>query len=263
MHFRPSRRNPTNHNFTYGENVLERVSEYKYLGIYLDEFLNYKKCSHILADSAGRALGGIIAKFMSLKDCGYKTYTTLFETGVLSVLNYGAEIWGYGYYPKCDNIINRAMRFFLGVHRFAPTAGVQGDMGWMSLKYRRYMVMLKFWNKLIIMDDSRLTKRIFLWFYEYPQNNWCSDIKKIATELDMLYVYNGKMLFDKNEIYERCQNLMSREWRDNVLDKPKLRIYRAIKFKFGVEQYVLKYVPKYIRSIFAQVRIGILPLQML
>ena len=37
---------------------------------------------------------------------------------------------GYGNYPKCDTIMNRAMRYFVGVHRFAPTAGVVGDMGW-------------------------------------------------------------------------------------------------------------------------------------
>ena len=98
----------------------------------------------ILAESASRALGGIISKFKMLKDCGYKTYTKLFDSGVLPILNYGAEIWGYGKHPKCDNILNRAMRYFLGVHKYAPTAAVQGDMGWISLKYRRYQAMLRF-----------------------------------------------------------------------------------------------------------------------
>lgn len=261
MQFRPSRRKPSNNNFKYGGNMLERVSDYKYLGIYLDEYLNYNKCSKILSESAGRALGGVIAKFKTLKDCGYKTYTKLFETGVLSILHYGAEIWGFGNYPKCDNIINRAMRFFLGVHRFAPTAGVQGDMGWMSLKYRRYIIMLKFWNRLIQMDESRLTKRIFLWFFEHPENNWCSDIKDIAIELDLLHVYTSKTVFDTNIIYEKCFEIMSREWRNNISDKPKLRTYREIKHNFGAEPYVLNYVPKHVRSIFAQLRIGVLPLR--
>ena len=157
MHFRAKRKPCTSFNFVFGDERLEKVTSYKYLGIYLD----YIKCSHILAESAGRALGGIITTFTSLRDCGYRTYTKLFETGVLSILTYGAEIWGYGEYPKCDTVMNRAMRYFLGVHRFAPTAGVQGDMAWLSLKYRRYIAMLKFWNRLIKMDDSRLTKKIF------------------------------------------------------------------------------------------------------
>ena len=66
------------------------------------------------------------------------------ESGVLSILNYhGSEIWGFGNFPKCDSIMTRAMRYFMGVHRFGPTDGVQGDMGWMSLRYRRYIVILE------------------------------------------------------------------------------------------------------------------------
>ena len=133
IHFRPTRQSVTRYNFNYGGSAVECVKYYKYLGVCVDEFLKYDKCSVILAESASRALGGIIAKFKKFKDCGYNTFTRLFNTGVLSILNYGAEVWGFGNYPKCDNVINRAMRFFLDVHRFAPTAGVVGDMGWLSL----------------------------------------------------------------------------------------------------------------------------------
>ena len=101
--------------------------------------MTFDKCSRILSDSAGRALGRVITKCKTLRDCGYKTFTKLFDAGVLSILNYGAEIWGYGNFSKCDNVINRAMRYFLGVHIFAPTAPLYGDMAWLSLKFSRYI----------------------------------------------------------------------------------------------------------------------------
>ena len=47
------------------------------------------------------------------------------------------------------------------------------------------------------------------------------------------------------------------EWKDAVKVKPKLRNYNLFN---SVEPYVLKYIPKYKRSIFAQIRCGILPL---
>ena len=78
------------------------MDSYKYLGCYLDEHLNFHKCSQILADSGGRALGGIITKFRSLKDTGYKTYTKLFDTGVVPVLNYGHK---YGAMGDLKNVI--------------------------------------------------------------------------------------------------------------------------------------------------------------
>ena len=75
--------------------------------------------------------------------------------------------------------MNRAMRFFLGVHRFAPTAGVVGDMGWLSLKYRRFIAMLRFWNRLIAMNESRIAKRIFTWFYDHSDNNCFSILDRL------------------------------------------------------------------------------------
>ena len=185
MHFRRKRQGRSNFNFSYSNACnIEIVDKYKYLGIYLDEHVEYNECSRVLAESAGRALGGIISKFRSLKDCGYKTYTKLFDTGVIPILNYGSEIWGFGTHSKCDTILNKAMRYFLGVHRYAPTAGVQGDMAWMSLKYKRYIKILTFWNRLIKLDNNRLTKRVLLWFLN-DSNNWAEDVRKISELLGM------------------------------------------------------------------------------
>jgi len=262
VHFRPKRRPRTRFVFVYDGGGLDIVISYRYLGIYLDEHLNFDFCTQILSESAGRALGGIISKFKTLKDCGYKTYTKLFVSGVIPILNYGSGIWGFGKYPKCDHILNRAMRYFLGVHRYAPTAGIQGVVAWLSLKYRRYIEMMRFWNRLVKMDDTRLTKRVFLWYYDHPRHNWCTNIEHIAVHLDVTNVYTNKCLFNIHDIERKCMELMYIEWRNDVLDKPKLRTYNEMKFEFVVEPYVYSFIPKHIRSIFAQFRVGILPLQL-
>ena len=54
------------------------------------------------------------------------------------------------------------MRYFLGVHIFAATAAIQGDMAWIPLRFRRYMNILRFWNHLVKMDNSRLVKRTIM-----------------------------------------------------------------------------------------------------
>lgn len=70
VHFRAPRCTRTKFCFKYDNCIIEIVDSYKYLGVYLDEHLNFYKCTDILTESAGRALGGVIAKFKSLKDCG-------------------------------------------------------------------------------------------------------------------------------------------------------------------------------------------------
>ena len=35
------------------------VNSYKYLGVYMDEHLDFGKCSQVLTESASQALGGV------------------------------------------------------------------------------------------------------------------------------------------------------------------------------------------------------------
>ena len=35
-------------------------------------------------------------------------------------------------------IQNRAIRYFLGVHKNAPILGLQSEMGWLNVKFRLY-----------------------------------------------------------------------------------------------------------------------------
>ena len=56
---------------------------------------------------------------------------------------------------------DRAMRYYLGVHKYAPIAGMQGDLGWLATKFRRYICMVIFWNRIMKLDNSKLVKHIF------------------------------------------------------------------------------------------------------
>ena len=195
-----------------------------------------------------------------MKDTGYVTYTKLFDAGVLSILNYGAEVWGHGKYPKCDLVMNKAMRHFLGVHKFAPTAAVQGDMGWMSLKFHRYIAMLRFWNRMLKINNTRLVKRICVWCYDNPEHNWSNDVAQIAQLLNVENAFVNKLPFDIPDIKNRCMEQMKNEWKNALTTKPKLRTYIQFKTEFKVEPYEFKSIPKNKRSLFAQFRCGILPL---
>ena len=49
--------------FHLGMSNLDIVSSYKYLGITLNEFLEFQSCAMELSEAGGRAFGGIISKF--------------------------------------------------------------------------------------------------------------------------------------------------------------------------------------------------------
>ena len=82
-----------------------------------------------VAQSAGRALGLLIAKYKSMGGMPYDVFTKLYNSCVWPVITYGAAIWDFRSFSCINAIHNRAMRFYLGVGKYTPTVAVAGDMG--------------------------------------------------------------------------------------------------------------------------------------
>jgi hypothetical protein len=60
------------------------------------------------------------------------------------VTDYCSAIWGFKYYNKIDMTQNKAIRYFTGVHKFAPLLAINCDMGWISTQHRRWVNILRF-----------------------------------------------------------------------------------------------------------------------
>ena len=68
VHFKKKSTAETNASFYLGDEKIEKVDKYKYLGVYLDE---HQTIANTLSGAAGRTLGSVISKF---KNVGFQTY---------------------------------------------------------------------------------------------------------------------------------------------------------------------------------------------
>ena len=102
---------------------------------------------------------------------------------VVPILAYHSSVWGYKDYNAIESVQNRSLRYSLGVHRFAPNLAFSGDVGWLPAKERRWCNMLRYWYKLINMDNSRICKNVFVWDHSICTNNWCAEVKEIMNKL--------------------------------------------------------------------------------
>ena len=64
--------------------------------------------------SAKRAFGRVINMFKLLGNMGYKTYTTLYQSNILSIANYAAGVWGFQEFSNMRVLHNKAIRFSWG-----------------------------------------------------------------------------------------------------------------------------------------------------
>ena len=261
VHFRNPRNPMSGFEFHLGQKKINYVNSYKYLGLYVDESMNFVQGSTVLSESAGRALGGVIGKIKTLKDVGFLTYTTLYKACVCPILDYGAGVWGHGKFPKSVTIHNRAIRYFLGVHKFAPMAAASGDTGWEPCEVRWKICIARLWNRLIDMNDNRLTKKVFNW--DIQQNGpWAEDMHDMLSEHGLEEVFLRQEKVNIGILKDRLIEKIKTSWAEEIGNKPKLRSYREFKFDYKTEKYVLFNLSKKQRSLCAQTRGGILPLHL-
>ncbi len=267
VHYRNAPKNRTAFKFKLQENgpYLQVVDSYKYLGVYLDEYLTFSHTTDVLATAGGRALGSMINKFRSLADMGHSTYTKLYDSLVAPVTDYGSAIWGHKGYKVLDKVQNRASRFFTGVHKFAPIMGHVGDIGWISNRGRWKVNMLRLWNRLVTMDDSRITKKIFQWdMAEHNvsnKSNFCAQTKQVLCDMGLRDSYRTLKTVDINSGREKILENEKTEWVENLGDYSKLDLLSKIKTEFGTEKYLQLDLDRYDKSLLSQFRYGILPLE--
>ena len=181
IHFRNKGKRRSEYAFLYiGNKTIDYVSSYKYLGVVLSDNMDFNATVETLFNSGWRALGSMISKIHSFTAVGFETYTILYFSCVVPMMDYCSGVWGYRDFNKGDMIQNRAIRYFLGVHRFTPILAISGDMGWPVSLHRRWLNMLRLWIRLVGMDNNRLTKQIFVNDFNRNRNNsWGSEIKFI------------------------------------------------------------------------------------
>ncbi len=92
IHFRKKKCKFTETQFYLGIDLVDICQQYQYLGIIINEHLSYEITATTLAESAGRALGGVISKFKSFKNVGFQKFSKLYHSGVIPVMDYCAGV---------------------------------------------------------------------------------------------------------------------------------------------------------------------------
>uniref|UniRef100_A0A3B3H959 ribonuclease H n=1 Tax=Oryzias latipes TaxID=8090 RepID=A0A3B3H959_ORYLA len=260
VHFRKPLVPQSNFLFYFGKTTLMYTDTYKYLGFVFHKNMMFSEGKQRLSDSAGRALGAVINKMKVCPELSLDTFSKLYDAMVGSVLFYSAGVWGYEDAPECDKVQYRAMRYFLGVHRFTTKAAVEGDMGWEPCVIKQRAEVLRLWNRLVTLPVERIARKIFDWdrAHMYP---WCNDVFNILSSVNLQSLFFNCLKCKIDNVKETLVGYYEKDWKMKLLQKPKLRTYLQIKDTFSAESYVIYNLKRGQRSLCAQLRAGVLPLQ--
>merc|ERR1712110_410358 len=79
-----------------------------------------------------------------------------------SRLEYDAELFNINdEWKEAEILQNKVMRFIVKLKGKTNTTFMEGELNWISLKGRRDMLILRFWRKVILMENERYAKKAY------------------------------------------------------------------------------------------------------
>ena len=92
----------------------------------------------------------------------FNVYSLLYEACVCSISDYSAAVTGFVSNDLLEKLHLRALRAFLGVPKNTCNAAITSEFNLLVPKYRTKISMIRFYHRLMKMEDNRLTKRIYM-----------------------------------------------------------------------------------------------------
>ena len=265
LHVRNPQRPRCDRQLKCGEEDIIFVENYKYLGVFINEFLSPKPTVEALTSSASRSFGRIVYMFKKLSNMGFRTYDTLYASYVVPIMNYAAGVWGFGDFNDPQVLQNRIIRYFMGVHKFAPVPALHIEMDWLNTRFQRWLEMIRYRNQLATMNDSKLPRIIYEWDRSLKTDAWASSTDFILEYVNMLNSVNeedGENLshVDLDVVKARLYKLCREKWWVSASDMPKLRTFVELYDEQDHMGIVYTNLTRRQRSLVVKLKIGILPL---
>ena len=192
LHFRPKRKSCSSFCFHLGDMSLNFAHDYKYLGFWLNEFLDMEESISKILDSTSRALGLLIAKTKSNGGFPLSIFSRIFDATVSPIIEFSAHLWAFKERPKVNQIQYHALRFFFGLGKASPTAALIGDSGWVPLQMRLEYNLLKYWYCVHNLPQERLPKKTFIWagnVADVGKKIWVSQVRLLLEDLNLSNVF--------------------------------------------------------------------------
>ena len=246
--------------WTLGASRLEVTNEYKYLGLV---FTSRLSSSIALRDLAQRGRAGVSRVFRILQKLScvpYKIFFKVFDTQIAPMLLYGAELWGTSDCCIIESVHRYAMKRFLNVSQCSPNVMLYGELGRYSLDINATMRSVKYWLKLMSMQEGRFPRKVYDMMLACDKDSWAHKIKDVLCKYGFEEEWRRQNVDDIPKFTRELKIKMIEEydekWRFTLSQSSRYSIYKMFKTSRCTEKYLLLIDKKAFRDILSRFRLG-------
>ena len=257
--------------FTYGQETIDIAPEYKYLGLIFST-RSKNALEETVPDRLQKATAAMYQLSGNIKNSvGQRPLMLalkIFKSQVMSVLEYGAEIWGNLTNTQCRNFEKFQLQYLksvLGVRKQKTTAGVYAETGQIPLQTSREFTAVKYWYRASSLPASHMVNACYQELRKQDESgisNWCSYIRKILSAANSCsyWVLRDNMTRSTlSVIKSNLEKVHINKCMDSIINAGpgnKLRTYKLIKKDFGLEKYLVSVTNPRHRTSLARLRLS-------
>jgi hypothetical protein len=264
-------RQTRNCRFWLGDQLIDIVQDYCYLGIVFNISGSFKLAEKTLKEKAMKAM---FALRKSLGDCNVKLCMKLFHTMIVPICTYGCDVWSSAYFdmlgrlnlyqtsdkPPAESLHLRFCKYTLGVHKNASNAAVRGDLGAYPILLYMAKALLRQYSRVKQLSPETFVHKSYLECVSLAQNGvkcWLTGVNSLLTHCNIQSDEPRCAVDTLQHMYcQQWHSVISRTTADPTNGQNKLRTYMTFKSIFKFEDYLCLISNRTDRSSLTKLRIS-------
>jgi hypothetical protein len=251
--------------WSVGEQELEVVNSYIYLGYKFTTAMSFNEAARHFASRGKKAVYGLLKAYSSLDQMTKDTYFKIFDTMVQPVMAYTSELWGLMVSKDpTEKVHLQACKRFAGVSLRSPNNIIYGELGRFPLRIIYSVKSVKYWLRLMTMEDKRLPKQAYKMLLNLDikgKCNWVTQVRLLICQAGFGHVWIaqgvGNQAWFCAALKQRLLDMNLQDWRGALNSSDRYRLYRSFKDMLVSETYFLCVKQKCFRDALARIRVGV------
>ena len=219
---------------------------FRILGLYSLRGGSCNETQRTLAGQVSKAIFALnkyLYKFTFLKP---SHILDLFDKLISPILNYGSEVWGFHKAPALETVHLQFCRKLLGVKQATQNDFIYGELGRLNFQVQRYISIIRFWLKVINLEENKYVKCIYDMMIQDSQSfpnkpNWALHVKHLLTIYGFGNVWEAHGVQNAKAFLEifkqRVKDTFVQEWHSRLETSTRARTFIHIT-KFNYQPYL-------------------------
>ena len=249
----------------YGNINLKIVNSYRYLGFEFTTKLSFNNAVRPFISKAKKSCFDISKSLASIECYSLDVFSKLFDSKVAPILTYACELWGMHDIIEVERVHTNSFKRFLNVSIHCSNMTLYADTGRLPLCISLKLRCVKYWLRLLNMNDKRLCKQAYNRLYtlsEQGLENWVTNIKHVleSNGFGIVWLFKGvgnESLF-LNDFKIRLIDCYKQSWHAKISTSENFSTFYSFKSLILKETFLCDdSLNKALRNVLIRFRLGV------